>query len=33
MVSSINNIMFNLDMLNKRSEKNTYGLSSGDALQ
>jgi flagellar hook-associated protein 3 FlgL len=25
--------MFNLDMLNKRSEKNTYGLSSGDALQ
>ena len=33
MVSSINNIMFNLDMLNKRNEKNTYGLSSGDALQ
>lgn len=33
MVSSINNIMFNLDMLNKRSEKNTYGLSSRDALQ
>jgi flagellar hook-associated protein 3 FlgL len=25
--------MFNLDMLNKRNEKNTYGLSSGDALQ
>ncbi|QKE28730.1 distal flagellar hook-filament junction protein FlgL [Arcobacter acticola] len=33
MVSSINNIMFNLDMLNKRNEKNTYGLSSGEALQ
>ena len=33
MVSSINSVMYNLDILNKRNEKNTYSLSSTDALQ
>lgn len=33
MVSSINTIMYNLSLLNKRNEKVTYGLSSNEALQ
>jgi flagellar hook-associated protein 3 FlgL len=33
MVSSINTIMYNLELLNKRNSKVTYQMSSGDALQ
>lgn len=33
MVSSINSIMYNLELLNKKSSKVTYGLSSGEALE
>lgn len=33
MVSSINTIMYNLELLNKRNSKVTYEMSSGDALQ
>lgn len=33
MVNSINTIMYNLSLLNKRNEKVTYGLSSNEALQ
>ena len=33
MVSSINTIMYNMELLNKRNSKVTYGLSSGEALQ
>lgn len=33
MVSSINTIMYNLELLNKRNAKVTYSLSSGDALE
>lgn len=33
MVSSINTIMYNLSLLNKKNEKVTYGLSSKEALQ
>ena len=33
MVNSINSIMYNLELLNKKSSKVTYGLSSGEALE
>lgn len=33
MVSSINTVMYNLNLLNQRNEKVTYGLSSGEALE
>lgn len=33
MVSSINTIMYNLELLNEKNSRVTYGLSSGDALQ
>ena len=33
MVSSINSIMYNLNLLNEKNAKVTYGLSSGNALQ
>lgn len=33
MVSSINSIMYNLELLNKQNSKVTYSLSSGEALQ
>ena len=33
MVSSINTIMYNLELLNERNSKVTYGLRSNEALQ